>query len=70
MQLTLTEYNNTRISNEAKKSPFFPDQLFSFTKILSSTTADAAGECYTTSYNVYLFFLTKFSQFNGVSDIM
>lgn len=70
MQLTLTEYNDTKILNEEQNKQLFPDVLFSYTKILSTTTADAAGECYTTTYNVYLYFLTKFAQFNGMTDIM
>lgn len=48
----------------------FDKVLFSYTAILSTTTADAAGECYTTSYNIYAYFLTKFATFNGPTGVM
>lgn len=44
--------------------------IFSYTNIISTSTADAAGECYTTSYNIYSYLITKFASFNGAASIM
>lgn len=70
LRLTIDQYNATTISNAKNNVTGFDKILFSYTAILSTSTADAAGECYTTFYNVYAYFLLKFSQFQGGTDIM
>ena len=61
MRLTLNQYNTTTLNNKKNNVTQFDKVLFSYTAVLSTTTADAAGECYTTFYYIYAYFLTKFS---------
>jgi hypothetical protein len=38
--------------------------------VISTSTADAAGECYTTAYNVYAYMQNKGKEFGGFISVM
>lgn len=53
---TALDFNRTFIGfKKAKPNTGPEDYVFNVTKVISNSTADAVGECYTTLYNVYTF---------------
>jgi hypothetical protein len=53
---TALDFNRTFIGFKKAKPTSGPeDYVFNVTKVISNSTADAVGECYTTLYNVYTF---------------
>lgn len=54
-RLTANEYNQTTIANKNNTNQTLDQFIFSYTSIMSTSTADAAGECYTSLYNMYAY---------------
>ena len=53
---TALDFNRTFIEYKKADPGTGPEQyVFNFSKVVSNSTADAVGECYTTFYNVYVF---------------
>ena len=66
---TALDFNRTFIGfKKAKPNTGSEEYVFNVTKVLSNSTADAVGECYTTLYNVYTFNKMRAALFpSGVS---
>ena len=57
LRLTANQYNQTRIKNKEDSVTRADLVLFSYTYVISTSTADAVGECYLTSYYIYEFII-------------
>jgi hypothetical protein len=62
VQLFSNQVNNTVVIYEIphnKNTTPPEDYVFNMTQVISSSGADAVGECYTTSYSVYAYTLMR-----------
>lgn len=63
--------NQTLVNYEkAPKTSPMQDYVFNLTRVISNSTADAVGECYTTAFNYYQYFIMRASQFPDFIGIM
>lgn len=44
--------------------------VFNFTKVVSTSGADAVGECYTTGFNIYSYVLMRSTQFADFTSVL
>jgi len=63
---------NTTFVNYLKAPEGSPPQsyVFNMTRVISNSTADAVGECYTTMFNYYQYVIMRASQFPDFIGIL
>jgi hypothetical protein len=60
IQANALDFNTTFLNFKAAPKTTQPDKyVFNFTKVVSNSTAEAVGECYTTLFNVYQYSMMR-----------
>lgn len=67
LQQTSDQYNQTTISNRENNVTDVQAIIFSYTAIISSSTADAVGDCYLAAYQTYQYVYQKATSFQSSS---
>lgn len=59
MRTTSKDFNSTFVFYKNKSNGNLKDEIFAYSEDISTTGADAVGECYNTVYSLYTYIINR-----------